>query len=78
MLRNSDRKKLFKEKKVAYAQIGAIWEFSPKHPRDPFLDFGLIYYIVCVFLSATFSSLFAHLSVHLHINTFGVHYSRTN
>ena len=42
-------------KKVAYAQIGAIWEVSPKHPRDPFLDFGLIYYIVCVFLSATFS-----------------------
>ena len=44
-------------KKVAYAQIGAIWEVSPKHPRDPFHDFCLFYYIVFVFLSATFSSL---------------------
>ena len=45
------------KKKVAYAQIGAIWEVSPKHPRDPFHDFCLFYYIVFVFLSATFSSL---------------------
>ena len=50
-------KKNCSRKKVAYAQIGAIWEVSPKHPRDPFHDFCLFYYIVFVFLSATFSSL---------------------
>ena len=58
-------------------KISAIWEVSPKHPRDPFLDIFVFYYIVFVlvvfvFLSATFSSEFAHLIVHLHINTFGV------
>ena len=44
--------------------ISGIWEVSPKHPRDPFLDIFLFYYIVFVFLSATFSSKFAHLIVH--------------